>query len=89
MLEENDTINRLNLFNYPIFEDENFHYRGQLRKFNKASGKFSQLCRFVSPELDNLPKSEKYKDFYGITTYKDETVIVKCMKIKHFHSKVI
>ena len=36
MLEENDTINRLNLFNYPILEDKNFHYRGQLRKFNKV-----------------------------------------------------
>jgi hypothetical protein len=79
MLEEIDTINRFNLFNYPIPEDNNFHYRGQLPKFNKASGNFSQLCRFVTPELDNLPKSEKYKDLYGITTYNDETIIVKCM----------
>ena len=26
----------------------------------------------LSPELDNLPKSEKNKDLNGITTYNDE-----------------
>ena len=34
MVEETKTINRFNLFEYPIIED-GYHYRGQLPKFHK------------------------------------------------------
>lgn len=79
MLEENKKPNRYNLYDYPLIEDSNFHYRGQLPKFNKTTDTFSQLCRFITCELDKLPRSEKYKDLFAITTYTDEKVKVKCM----------
>lgn len=78
MVEETKTINRFNLFEYPNIED-GYHYRGQVPKYNNVKQTSSQLCRFVSSDVDNLSRSEKYKDLYSIIICNDEKVVVKCM----------
>ena len=47
-----DEIIKDNLYNYPVLDDINFHYRGQCcPKYNSSTNTFSQLCRHV---LDSM-----------------------------------
>ena len=51
---EEVVLDRNNLFNYPIIEDKNYHYRGQLPIYNKLKDSCSQLCRFVTTNIDKI-----------------------------------
>ena len=44
-------IDNSNLYNFPILNDLNFHYRGQKAKYNPETLKFSQLCRYVPDNI--------------------------------------
>lgn len=79
MIDDELVSDRNDLFNYSLIEDTNYHYRGQLPKFNKSTETCSQLCRYVTSDIDKLIKSEKYKDLYSIITCNEDKIIVKCM----------
>ena len=58
-------LDKINLFGYPLnIVNTNFHYRGQVPKYNSLTNSFSQLCRYASPEVDKLSRKEKYQDLY-------------------------
>ena len=48
----NKNIDRFILYDYPIIENNDFHYRGQAPKYNKITDSYSQLCRFIISNLD-------------------------------------
>ena len=62
---ENAIINKINLFGYPLnISNYDFHYRGQMPKYNCLTNTYSQLCRYVTPEVEELSRKEKYIDLF-------------------------
>ena len=74
---ENSDINRENIFNFPQASN-GFHYRGQSAKLDEATGNFSQLCCFMSPDQDKLSREIKYRHMYSIVEDGKEIVAAKC-----------
>ena len=71
-------INKVNIFNFPQASN-GFHYRGQSPKFDEETGKYSQLCYFMTPEQDELDKVIKYRHMYSIIEEGNKKVAAKCL----------